>query len=597
MSLLSCLLAFLAFPQGATVAPTDTTYFQQDVSYRIEAILDEEQDVLRGRARVAYTNRSPDTLDSLYFHLYLNAFRPNSAWARRELEQGESRFQDLGPEEWGFETLHQVTVDGAPVELVYPGAPDSTVVGLALPNPLAPDETVTIGMDWDARPSSLPRRQGRRGRHYDFAQWFPIVAVYDRWGWEQHPLLPQGEFYGEFMTFDVTLSVNSDQVIGATGVPVEGDPGWKGAAAPGYTDVMHYKRDVYGETQPAESLGLLPAEPASGRKHVRWRAEDVHNFAWSTAPDFIYEGGMWEDVAIHVLYQPGDSAWAQGQALDSTKEALEWLDSIYGDFAWPQITNLHRIEDGGTEFPMVVMDGRASLGLIIHEVGHNYTMGILANNEWKEGFLDEGMTSFQTSWYMQMHTITDPWSRAFEAVAQMDSAGFSQPVATESADFRDYRTYAAMTYTKASVIYRMLQAYLGDSVFRQGLQRYYAENKLRHVTLHDFRQAMEEASGQELEWFFDQWFRSTDWLDYSIAGVESEPSGDGNWLTTVEITRDGEAWMPVSVQVGEETRLLDSRDRIQSVEFTTTAKPERVILDPEGVVLDKEPENDTQPIG
>src|SRR5690625_4050699 len=305
---------------SALSATPPAPHTPQEVAYRIEAVLDEAADVLRGRARMRYTNRSTETLDSLYFHLYLNAFRPNSAWARRELEFGERRFQDLGPDEWGFQRLETVRVNGQPVTPHYPGAPDSTVVVFPLPSPLAPGEGVTVDIDWDARPSSLPRRQGREGRQYDFAHWFPIVAVHDTAGWAVRPLLPQGEFYGEFTDFDVTLDLAADQVIGATGVPVEGDPGWAARAAPGYADSVDYRREVYGPVPPVEALGLLEA-PAPDRKRVRWIARDVHNFAWSAAPDFIFEGGSWGDVAIRVLYKPGDDDWAGGQALGRTRIA------------------------------------------------------------------------------------------------------------------------------------------------------------------------------------------------------------------------------------------------------------------------------------
>src|SRR5688572_7778501 len=209
----------------------DTAYFQQRVHYRIEARLDEANEVLNGRLRLRYHNRSPARLDTLWFHLHLNAFRPNSKWAQRELQFGERRFTDLGPRDHAFERVRRITIASAVVTSVYPGAPDSTVMGVPLPRPLATGDSITIDMEWDARPSTLPRRQGRRGRHYDFAQWYPRIAVYDRGGWQVQPLLPQGEFYGEFGSYDVTLEVAQDQVIGATGVPVEGEPGWAAAAA------------------------------------------------------------------------------------------------------------------------------------------------------------------------------------------------------------------------------------------------------------------------------------------------------------------------------------------------------------------------------
>src|SRR5437773_487945 len=243
-------------------------------------------------------------------------------------------------------------------------------------------------LSWRARPSTLPRRQGRRGRRFDFAQWYPKVAVYDRFGWEDHPLYPAGEFYGEFATYDVTLDLPEDQVIGATGVPVEGDPGWEHAKADPQLRI-DYQRDWYGRRPAGLGCGVV----AAGRKCVRFHAEQVHHFAFSLNPQYVYEEGRQGDVVVRVLYLPGDSAtWGKGIAVRNTRAALAWLDSLYGKFAWPALTNVHRIEGGGTEFPMMVMDGSAGLGLIVHEVGHNYTMGILANNEWREAFLDEGFT-------------------------------------------------------------------------------------------------------------------------------------------------------------------------------------------------------------
>ena len=259
------------------LAAQDAPYFQQGVDYRIEARLDEQTSVLHGRARMVYTNHSPNTLDTLFIHQHLNAFRPGSAWARRELEYGERRFTDLGPADHAFERFTAVTIDGAAVRPVYPGAPDSTVAALPLPRPLAPGASVTVMMDWDARLSTLPRRQGRSGRHYDFAQWYPRIAVYDRTGWAYQPLLPQGEFYGEFARYDVTLDLAADQVIGATGVAVEGDPGYQ-EQGPGYPAVPA-----------AEALGLLAGNAESGRKQVRFFADSVHHFAWSIDPAYIHD--------------------------------------------------------------------------------------------------------------------------------------------------------------------------------------------------------------------------------------------------------------------------------------------------------------------
>ena len=143
-------------------AAQDTSYFQQRVEYTIEARLDESREVLDGRLRMQYHNNSSADLDTLWFHLHLNAFRPNSMWARRELEYGERRFQDLSADEHAFDRVSRIVVDGVAVVPVYPGAPDSTVMGVPLPRTLPAGDSLVVDMDWAARPSTLPRRQGRR---------------------------------------------------------------------------------------------------------------------------------------------------------------------------------------------------------------------------------------------------------------------------------------------------------------------------------------------------------------------------------------------------------------------------------------------------
>lgn len=574
----------------------DTARFRQGVDYRIEARLDEGSDVLHGRTRLRYTNRSPAALDTLWFHQHLNAFRPNSAWARRELELGERRFQDLGPGEHAFERLTSARVGDRAVRPVYPGAPDSTVVAIPLPEALRPGESVTLLLDWDARLSTLPRRQGRRDRHFDFAQWYPRIAVYGRDGWQVQPLLPQGEFFGEFASFDVTLDVPEDQVIGATGVPVEGEPGWRAAAAPGTQDIA-YQRDFYPE-RPAEPLGMLEGAAEAGRKRVRWRAEDVHHFGWSTSPHFRYEQGRAEraevpetPIAIHVLFQPGDTAWDDGVVVRRTRDVLLWLQDLFGPYPWPQITNLHRIESGGTEFPMVVMNGSPSEGLIAHEVTHQYLHGILANNEWKAGYLDEGFTSFVDTWYFEDQGRTGLWEDAMEAIRQLERRGLAQPIATPGAEFRDPRIYGAMTYTKASLVFRMLRELVGPDTMRAILREFYANNALRHVAEEDLLRAAEDVSGQELDWFFRQWFHTTDQLDYAISGATAERLPDGRWRSRVEVVRRGEAWMPVRLQVDGESLTLTSREPRQTVEIVTTERPRQAVLDPEQVLLDLDPRN------
>ena len=595
-----------AAQSSAAQSVRDTAYFQQGITYRIEARLDESSNVLSSRMQLRYTNRSPRTIDTLWFHLELNAFRPNSQWAQRELQfpgPNQRRFTDVGADDYAYERIGRATIDNVVSQPIYPLSPDSTVVGFALAKPLQPGAEVVVRMDWDSRLSRFPltRRQGRRDRHYDFAQWYPRIAVYDREGWQVRPLLPQGEFYGEFGTFDVTLDVAADQVMGATGVPVSGDPGWAKAwvGAASTKGVPPRFQRTYYKPAAEQRIGLLQT-PGAGRKQVRWRAEQVHHFAWTTSSDYTYEEGAFEDVAIHVLYQPGDTAW-RDVAVERTKVMLAWYDTIFGDFPYPQITNVHRVEGGGTEFPMMMMNGSATQGLILHEGGHNYVGEIFGNNEWKEGWLDEGFTSFTSTWWSELNPANPAgprpnlWAPTINAIRTMERAGNTQPIDWPGADFKDFGTYNAMTYTKPSIVYNMLRDVMGDAAFRKGLRHYFATNKLRHVREEDFKASMSRFYPNGLDWFFNQWLHTTDTLDYSVGEVSTRQESNG-WVTRVEVIRGGDIWMPVTVRVGDTRVRIDSQDRRHVYFFRTRTRPDEIMIDPDGVLLDMNVQNNRKAV-
>jgi hypothetical protein len=585
------MLPFLAL-LAAPPPPDSSAYWQQRVAYEIHASLDEPSGVLTGHVVIRYVNESPDTLRDFYVHQYLNAFRPGSRWSAVDSAEGRVRFQHLKDPDYAFERITAARVMETLGLPDYPYAPDSTIAHWPLARPLAPGDSLTAEIDWQARLSTVPRRQGREGRRFDFAQWYPKVTVYDRYGWEDHPLYPAGEFYGEFGTFDVTLDLPDDQVIGATGVPVCGDPGWERARA-GPDVHVDYQRDVYG----AVPHDCPPAAP--GRKTVRFRAEQVHHFAFSLNPQYVYEQGRYGDAVVRVLYLPEDrDTWGRGIAVGRTETALAWLDAVYGPFAWPQITNVHRIEGGGTEFPMMVMNGGASLGLILHEVGHNYTMGILANNEWREGWLDEGFTSFQTGWFEETHGGAPAYPRLDAYMLFFDLDRWSQPVSMVSERYRDFPTYNAMIYTKAQLFYEELRYVVGDGVMRQILRTYYARWKLKHVEETAFRSVCEEVSHQDLGWLFGQWLHGTPLFDYRLAKAVRRRLPDGTWRTTVTIDRLGDGWMPV--EIADRTRIYaraTGQPEVERVSFTSAQRPGRLVLDPRERTHDWDMLNNAEPKG
>jgi hypothetical protein len=572
------LVALLALQ--ASAPDPSVPYWQQEVAYQITARLDEPSGVLAGHEVIHYLNRSPDTLTSLSLHLYLNAFRPGSRWADADSVEGKRRFNDLREPDFAFNHVRNVLIMGAAAEPVYPFAPDSTVVRFALPRPLAPDDSMTVALDWDARPSTVPRRQGREGRRFDFAQWYPKVVVYDRHGWEEHPLYPAGEFYGEFASFQVDLDVPRDQVVGATGVPVCGDPGWERAnrapAAP-----VEYQRDYYGpRTPPADACDGA----AAGRKKIRWYAERVHHFAMSLNPSYRYEGGHFGNVAVHVLYQPGDEAsWGNGIAVKRTQTALGWLDQLYGPFGWPQITNVHRIEGGGTEFPMMIHNGSADQGLIVHELGHNYTMGLLANNEWREGWLDEGFTSFQTNWFWEAMGRASSYPSSEAEILELDLDDYSEPPSLVAEDYRDFDSYSLAIYSRGELFFQQLRYIVGDATMHRILQTFYDRWKYRHVDEAAFREVAEEVSGRDLSTFFAQWLHTTELYDYAVGRVKKDRKGDG-WVTRVEVVRKAPGRIPVEVAViaQHDTALVrtDGLAEREWAEIPTRSRPREVLVDP-----------------
>lgn len=598
---------------GTSPADGDTVgYWQQRANYDIIARLDEPRQLIVATGTLKYTNNSPDELTEMFVHQYLNAFRPYSKWSDADEREGRLRFQNLEEPANGFERFTaRPTVDGVPVVVEYPGAPDSTVARFALPRPLRPGQTITVSFAWEARPSTTFRRQGRKGRHYDLAQWYPKVAVYDRGGWQQNALVPAGELYGEFGDFRVALVLAEDQVVSATGVPVSGDPGWDRVKRNGTVSLL--QRTAYG----APASSAVPIASA-GLRTVVFEARNVHHFAWSTDPEYRYEGGMylrpkpgarpqyriWDTVAVHSFYRPGDdTTWGRGVVVQRTIDALKWLEEVYGPYAYPQISAVHRLDAGGTEFPMLMHNGSASFDLILHEGGHIFTYGILANNEWRSGWMDEGLTSYQTSW----REGRTPQERAATALSRdprwlatplsgtalerrLKYIANAEPLSTNAEVFRSFNSYNAMVYTRAEEMYGALRDVMGDAYFSAFLKDYYGRWALKHVDRVAMQRAVERNMSRPMNWFFDQWLDSAGEVQYALKEINTAQRRANEWVTTARLVRVGAYRHPMPVGVRTATGWTfvrgDPMRDDQRITITTPDKPDLVRLDPLGLTDD-----------
>ncbi len=601
-----CML-FTAFP-----ALAEQEYWQQFVHYDMDIRLEPESKMLTGRSSILYRNNSPDTLFTFYMHLYPNAYKdPNSIYAQDARKFYRKMNTDPASTGWLKITRFRIIpfqAEAAADEDMTSFNVDDTILEADLPQPLPPGAEMRIELEFESRVRRHTRRAGYRGSQFDFAQWYPKVCVYDENGWNNVPFHMLGEFYGEFGTFDVRITVPYDFVVAATGTVSEGDPGFDMVRV----DTSLSEAAWQQEYQHIRDK-IAAAKAETPLRTVAFHAENVHDFAWVTSPDFLYESGDWEGIPIHVLYRSHVKPRWSKIVVERGKRALQWLSEKFGRYPYPQLTITHGLLGGGMEYPMLVMNSSESEGLILHEVGHIYFYGILANNETREAWLDEGFTTFQTRWYME--TRYGKWGYDREkslhnagwlrkkrpALSSRENArnialffmtsGKDEPISKWSFHYNDGMAYSINAYTKGSIFFEMLRYVVGEEKFAQICKEYFRRWKFKHVNEARFKAVCEEVSGMELDWFFEQWLHGTPTIDYALGRVRKQRLSSGEYKTEVEIRRKGDGIMPVEVvlETGDGRKLKKrwhGRDERGVIVFVTEKKPGKVMLDPENQIMD-----------
>lgn len=587
-------------------------YWQQYVHYTMNVTLLPAEHALSGEETIIYQNNSPDTLYEFYLHLYPNAYRGKESIKSQEARKFYRKLL-RHPEDAGYiniETFRILSEDQAGDSLTLTAFQiNDTILKTELPKPLPPGGKIKIELTFYHKVRKFLGRAGYRGNQYDFAQWYPKVVVYDENGWNAEPFHYTGEFYGEFGTFDVTINVPFQYIVAATGVVVAGDPGW---------ELVQLDTSLSDEAWQEEFKRIkerMRQQAGDGKiRTVTFHAENVHDFAWSTSPDFLYERGEWEGIPIHVFYRSyAKKRWSKVVA-ERGARALEWLSSKFGRYPYPQLTIVHGLLGGGMEYPMLVMNSSEDEGLILHEVGHIYFYGIFGNNEWKEAWLDEGFTSFQTRWYME--TRYGKWGYNRKEVLQHANwlqkhrpantaresnrnfalfymnSGHNEPISRYAFKFKDPISYTVNAYTKGAFFYDMLKYVVGDSVFENICHEYFRRWAFKHVNEQRFKEVCEDVSGMDLDWFFNEWLHRTVTVDYALGKVKKQKSGH-SWLTRVQIKRKADGLMPVEVQLTTEdgqthVKRWNGMEREGWVVFQTQAKPKKIILDPNDAIFDND---------
>ena len=630
-STLAC--ALLALPLCGVAQPGAPAYFQQDVDHRIEVTLDDVNHELHGRIATTYRNNSPDALDVLWIHLWPNAYKDGTtALAQQQFREGNMfMFWAMQRELGGIDSL-DFRVDGEPVTWSFDDE-YADIAHLTLPTPLAPGASMTYTTPFRVKlPSGKISRLGHIGESYQLTQWYPKPAVYDREGWHPMPYLNQGEFYSEYGSFDVSITLPANYVVGATGDldPAEAE----NALELAFLDslALATARRVDGSAFDAERFETDEAMdfPASDNrmKTLRYQQSNVHDFAWFADKRWwVLKGEValpnsGRKVTSWAMFTPA-SAGLWRKSLEYIEDATYWYSKWNGEYPYNHVTAVDGTisAGGGMEYPNVTVIGNSgsALGLetvIVHEVGHNWFYGILGSNERTNAWMDEGINSFnETRYFVEKYGdqlgLAGFEDRATPLMERFDLVGKSyasrdvfayflsarmaidQPMQCHSNDFSSIN-YGTVVYKKTAAAFDYLRNSLGTERFDRGMQAYFDAWKFKHPAPSDLRAALEASTEEDLSWFFDDLVQTTQQTDYAIRAVR--PAGEA---TTVEVKNTGELEGPWSLH-GQNAdgawETIDWFPGIPSGERAEVQVPNYSAyrVDHAGVMLDNNPHNNTR---
>ena len=565
------------------------SYWQQEVNYKIHVSLNDESHSLSANIEIEYTNNSPETLSYLMFHLWPNAYKNgNTALGQQFLDMGETAFYYADDSLRGFIDSLDFYIDGKQIKWNLTEE-NIDIARLNLNTPLKPGEKITITTPFFVKvPSSDFSRLGHSYQSYQITQWYPKPAVYDRNGWNAFPYLTQGEFYSEFGSFDVFITLPKNYVIGATGdlVDANAEELWLDSIAEVNSKRVHYGNDF---SFPESSLEL---------KTLHYHQDKVHDFAWFADKRFHVLKGEVELESGHKV-----TTWA----MFTDEESDIWTKSItylnrsvafyseqVGEYPYNQVTAVQGTLSAGAgmEYPNVTIigysgDATSLDNVIMHEVGHNWFYGMLGFNERAHPWMDEGLNTYIESLYMNKYyptyTLKDGMFgiNVFHAVDYdlMDEyylsnlmqwrRNLNQSLSFAAQDFTPMN-YGISVYQKTGLTFRYLRAYLGEDEAKRIMLKFFDEWSYKHPLPEDMKAFYEKESGKDLSWLFDELINSTDIVDYKIVSLNKKKDADS---LVVKIRNKGGVKSPFVVSALDEggsvvsSQWYEGVDGSQSIKF------------------------------
>ena len=508
-------------------------YWQQKADYEMEIELDVSSAQFNGKQRILYTNNSPETLNKVFYHLYFNAFRPGSEMAERQKSSLDvnRRFKviidSIGPKSYGKIQVKNLKQNGILLNPFF----SETILEVPLANPILPGESAVLDLEFSGQVPDLIRRSGKNsseGVAFSMAQWYPKLAEYDIDGWNASPYLGR-EFHGVWGNFDVKITLDKNFTVAASGYLQNPEDIGKG-----------YKK-------------IKRSKSKKGKLTWHFIAPNVHDFTWAADKDYIhdiYPGP--NNVKLHFFYKNNPSIidnWKKLQPL--TAELMEYFNSSIGDYPYKQYSVVQG-GDGGMEYAMLTLiTGERKFGSLVgvtaHELAHSWFQNILATNEMKHEWMDEGFTTYistiATDKVLKENKIF-PLRNAYLGYYDLALSGIEQPQQTNANRYAYNYAYESSAYNKGAVFLSQLGYIIGKENLNTSLKIYFEEFKFKHPTPRDFIRIAERVSGILLNWYLTDWTQTTNTIDYKISGV----SKLGN-KTIIDLERVGMMPMPLEILI------------------------------------------------
>jgi hypothetical protein len=588
----------LTIPDTTLAINSPTPMSQRVVHYTIDAHYNAATHTVDANEILTYHNLTGQALDHFPFHLYQNAFQPNSTFVREAKVAGnrDTSYDKWEAKEYGSEEIKSLQVVGqgdltSQLQYIAPddgNKDDKTVIDLRLLKPIAAGELVQFKITFQTK---FPETQARSGWKRDFVlggQWFPKVGVWWHGAWNCHQYHAMTEFFADFGVYDVKLTVPRNEVVGASGVRL-------------------------GETANADNT-----------KTYAYHGDDIHDFAWTASPryrvkeDGVYQGQM-GPVQMRILMQPAH--WSQVDRHEKIlRESLEHFESWYGPYPYKTITLVDPEPDsaaGGMEYPTFITGDTSWFmpeGLhlpevvVEHEFGHQYWYGMVATNEFEDAWMDEGINSYTEVKVLDAilgkNTSIIDVSGATMGEREVQRLGYISvanldPIAQKAYDYYSFNSYGGITYGKTASVLLTLEGIIGEDTMAKAMHIYFMKYRFTHPTKEDFLKTIEEVSGQNLRWYFDQAIYGSPVMDYKVLNIESFPvdwyekkSGSGKddkntvYRSYVWLQRKDAFVMPVDVEIkfdnGEKVREhWDGASRWTKFTYDKKAKVESAEIDPD----------------